>query len=216
MRLYAGLALTCSWLLACASGPRTAVNTETYGRTDGGWVWVLGPWKGIYPSKDVDEVIDQLCPAVMKLPNAQRGAYGQEYCGAIYSLGDGTYYASHPSPLSRYVVGSPVKDKSCNPPRSVNDPRGHASILADYHSHPWPGPDKPDGRSFISREDLFESRQLWFIRIQFDTGCHVMKYIPYVGEPRPGEVYERVGGGWKLIGIVTPENKPSGKMTPPK
>jgi hypothetical protein len=216
MRLYAGLVLTCSWLLACASGPPTAGDPETYGRRDDGRVWVRGPWEQIRPSKDVDEVIDQLCPVVMQLPRAQRGEYGQEYCGAIYSLGDGTYYASHPSPLSPQVVGSPEKKKMCRPPRFVNDSRGRPSILADYHSHPWPGSEKPDGRSFMSREDLLEDNQLWLIRIQFDTACHVLKYIPYMGEQRPGEVYERMDGRWKLVGIVKPENKPYGKMTSPK
>jgi hypothetical protein len=78
MRLYTGLALTCSCLLACASGPHTAGNPEAYGWRDDGRVWVRGPWEQIRPAKDVDEVIDQLCPAVMQLPRAQRGEYGQE------------------------------------------------------------------------------------------------------------------------------------------
>ncbi len=207
MRLHMGLALTCCWLLACASGPRAADETENYGWRDGR-VWVRGPWEQINPSKDVDDVIDQLCPAVMQLPNAQLKEYGQEYCGAIYSLGDGTYYASHPSPLSPQVLIVPERAKKCRPPRYVEDPRGRASILADYHSHPWP-------HNKMSQDDLLESNQRWFIRLQFDTTCHVMKLIPYVGENRPGEVYERKGKEWRLVAIIKPEDKAAGIVSPP-
>lgn len=208
MRLCAGLSLTCCGLLACASGPRVAGETETYGWRDGR-VWVRGSWEQISPSKDVDEVIDQLCPAVMRLPNARLKEFGQEYCGAIYSLGDGTYYASHPSPLSPQVLIVPERSKKCRPPRYVEDARGRVSILADYHSHPWP-------RNRMSQDDLLESNQRWFLRIQFDTTCHMMKLIPYVGENRPGEVYEREGREWRLIAIIQPEDKATGIVSPPE
>lgn len=42
--------------------------------------------------------------------------YGQEYCGAIYSLGDGIYHASMPSPLGEPVPVGPSKRKKCIPP----------------------------------------------------------------------------------------------------
>lgn len=215
MRIHEVVSLACFWLLACASGPRTPSETEDYGWRDSGRVWVRGPWEQISPSKDVDEVIDQLCPAVMQLPWAQRGEYGQEYCGAIYSLGDGTYYASHPSPLSPQVRIVPEQKRKCRPPRYVEDSRGRPSILADYHSHPWPLKGHAGPLSQLSEDDLLEKNQLWFIRIQFDTTCHIMKFVPYAGEERPGEVYERTGKNWKLVAIIKPENKAAGIMSPP-
>ena len=99
MRLLHGLALLCWGLLGCASGPETSGETANYGIKNG-QTWVRGPWDAVQPSQDVDEVIDQLCPAIMRQPRAQFGDYGREYCGLIYTLGDGSYYASHPSPLS--------------------------------------------------------------------------------------------------------------------
>lgn len=205
MRLYAGLSLTCLWLMACASGPRATGETENYGFKDD-LVWVRGPWEAINPSRDVDEVIDQLCPAVMKMPRAQWKDYGQEYCGAIY-LHDGTYYASHPSPLGPTVLVFAEKRKACKPPRFVEDPRGQPTIIGDFHSHPWaPSP--------MSQADRRALRQLWSVRIQFDIECRVMKLVPNVGDSRPGEVFERQGKSWKLIGLIKPEDKEAGIVTP--
>ncbi|MFP2957461.1 hypothetical protein ACLEPN_06420 [Myxococcus sp. 1LA] len=85
-----------SLIPGCATAPEPS-TTRDYWRS-GLHVHVRGPWEAITPSTDVDEVIDQLCPAVMELPRATDRDYGQESCGAIYSLGDGTYYASMPSP----------------------------------------------------------------------------------------------------------------------
>ncbi|WNG51292.1 hypothetical protein F0U60_49560 [Archangium minus] len=207
MGLRAGWA--CLWLLGCASSPGLGSGgPDNYGYNPEGKVWVRGPWDEIRSSPNADEVIDQLCPAVMKLPRVQRREYGQEYCGAIYSLGDGIYYASHPSPLGSAVLINPTKRKMCRPPRYVEDPRGHVSVLADFHSHPWP-------YSRMSEEDMLEKNQLWSIRLQFDTTCRVMKLIPYLGVARPGEVYERRGGEWVLIGIIKPENKATGVVSPP-
>ena len=63
-------------------------------------------------------------------------------------------------------------------------------------------------------EDRQESTQLWHIRIQLDAKCTVQKLVPYIGEDRPGEVYERRGKSWKLIGFIKPEDKASGHVTP--
>jgi hypothetical protein len=65
----------------------------------------------------------------------------------------------------------------------------------------------------MSPEDLLAKNQLFSIRIQFDSGCHVLKYIPFKGESRPGELYERQGKEWRLVGLVKPENKATGKVT---
>nr|WP_225937177.1 hypothetical protein [Myxococcus sp. RHSTA-1-4] len=142
----------------------------------------------------------------MRLPRAQGREYGQEYCGAIYSLGNGAYHASIPSTLGPLLKAIPERQKRCKPPRYVDDPRGRTVVLADYHSHPW-----ADSR--MSPEDRLEARQRFSIRIQFDTKCRVMKLVPYVGEMRPGELYERRDQRWALIGIIKPEHKADGIIT---
>jgi len=91
-------------------------------------------------------------------------------------------------------------------PRSVKDERGQVSVLADFHSHPW-------APSRMSRRDLEEDSQRWMIRIQFDTTCHVQKLVPHRYDDRPGELFERRGKGWKLIGIIKTEDKPYGFVT---
>jgi hypothetical protein len=180
MRLLRGLLLLCWGLAGCASGPEPAGEPANYGINKEGLLWVRGPWEAIKPSRDPDEVIDQLCPAVMQLPGAQFGDYGREYCGLVYSLGD-TYYASHPSPL------------------------------ADTHAVPF-SREKTSPMS-RSRLDRAAKTQVFSIRIQFDKACHVQKLIPYLNEDRPGELYERRGKTWKLIGLIQSEHKASGEIT---
>lgn len=206
MRLQTGWPLLCLGLLGCASAAFPFHESADYGFKNGKQVWVRGPWEAISPSSDVDQVIDQLCPAVMRLDRATLREYGQEYCGAVYSIGSGLYYSSVPSPLGQTVLVGPSKRKQCIPPRFVIDSRGHSSVLGDFHSHPWyPSP--------MSNVDKMEKTQIWSIRIQFDTQCHVQKFIPYTGEDRPSEVYERQDKAWRLVGIVKPEDKAYGIVT---
>ena len=206
MRHHLKSSLTCFWLLGCVGGPQITATPRDYGFR-GEQVWVRGPWDAIQPSTNVDDVIDQLCPAIMQLPRAQWREYGQEYCGIIYSLEDGKYYASHPSPLGPTVLVGPAKRKQCRVPGQVEDMRGHPSLLADFHSHPW-------AFSPMSQEDRQAKFQKWSIRIQFDTTCHIMKLVPHLREDRPGEVYARRGKDWKLIGLIKPEDKADGLITP--
>lgn len=194
-----------SVLLGCSTRVAVPDNPRDYWRT-GNNVHVRGPWPAISPSRNVDEVIDQLCPAIMELPRTRDRDYGQEYCGAIYSLGDGTYYASMPSPLSEPVPVGPSTRKTCIPPRYVADERGRPVVLADFHSHPWaPSPMTP--------ADRIAATQLWSIRIQFDRVCTVMKLVPYLDSSRPGEVYVRSKKQWRLVGIIRPEDKQRGLIT---
>jgi hypothetical protein len=171
----------------------------------GGQIWVDGPWNRITASPNVDDVIDQLCAAVMELPRADLKEYGQEYCGLIYSVGS-VYYSSHPSPLGKPQWVGPTNIKNCYVPRTVKDDRGRVSVLADFHSHPW-------SPSAMSRRDLEADSQRWMVRIQFDTKCHLQKLVPHRHDEQPGEVYERQGKQWKLIGIIKPEDKPYGLVT---
>jgi hypothetical protein len=180
----------------------------TYGH-ENGRVWVSGPWEAIQPSSDVDEVIDQLCPAIMRLPEARDEVFGREYCGLIYSLGDGIYYASHPSSLNNNKLGRASPTKNCYVPRVVRDTRGQSATLADYHSHPW----SPSGMA-LSPLDLKSKTQIYSIRIQFDSSCKIQKLVPYLAEDRPGELYKRRGKHWKLIGLIKPEDKARGRITP--
>jgi len=200
-------------LLGCASASlssgsgASAGAEQDYGLQADGFVWVRGPWSAIQPSPDLDEVIDQLCPAVMALPRADWKDYGQEYCGAIYTLGDGAYYASKPSPLGKPDGIGPSQRKNCYPPRYVIDQRGRASTRLDYHSHPWPG-------SRMSERDRQARTQIWPLRIQFDTRCTIQKLVPNLDSTLPGEVYERRGKTWVRTGVIPPEDKPSGYVTP--
>jgi hypothetical protein len=199
--LFVGLCL-----IGCAGSMRVPAEGVDYGLRDG-FVWVRGPWEAIAPSKIADEVIDQLCPAVMQLPRAQGREHGLEWCGAIYSLEDGNFYASMPSPLGPILKAIPEKEKRCKPPYFVEDPRGETHVLADFHGHPWP-------YSRMSAADRTSVRQLYSIRIQFDTTCRVMKLVPHIGKLQPGELYERRGQSWLLIGIIKPEHKSTGIITP--
>ena len=85
--------------------------------------------------------------------------------------------------------------------------RGRIDPHADFHSHPW-------AASPMSQEDRLQRNQRYSVRIQFDASCRIQKLVPYVGEPRLGEVYERQGRSWKLIGQIKPEDKSSGLITP--
>lgn len=125
----ASLLLVC---LACESAPRKAHETEHYGfiSDDSDYVWARGPWSGVEPSRDVDDVIDRLCPAIMKLPGATDRDYGQEYCGLIYSRGDGIYRVSHPSPLGRWQLRREATKKSCFPVRKVIDPEARSLSIS--------------------------------------------------------------------------------------
>lgn len=205
MWLLRGLTLVCWGVLGCASGPQAPGEADTYGVKDGR-VWVRGPWEAITPSSDADEVIDQLCPAIMRLPRATEEDHGREYCGVIYSLGQDTYYASHPSPLGDTRMGRVSPRKNCYVPSIVEDARGQIVPLGDYHSHPW-------APSNMSLEDRFSANQVYSIRLQFDKACLVQKLIPYLNEDRPGELYERRGKSWKLIGLIKLEHKASGVIT---
>lgn len=206
MRAGLSWAVGLGLLMGCASSTPVPSASGDFWRT-GNHVHVRGPWEAIQSSRNVDEVIDQLCPAIMKLPRAQDRDYGQEYCGAIYSLGEGTYYASMPSPLGEPVPPGPAKQKRCIPPRYVEDARGRPAVLGDFHSHPWsPSP--------MSPADRIAATQIWSIRIQFDRACTVMKLIPHLdSDERPGEVYLRQEKRWKLVGIIRPEDKRYGLVT---
>jgi hypothetical protein len=41
------------------------------------------------PFNTIDEVEEALCPLIMKMPGAQNGPAGTEYCGFIYHAPDG-------------------------------------------------------------------------------------------------------------------------------
>ena len=193
-------------LSSCSGVLLQGEQNSNYGRDPDKRVWVRGPWAAITPSKSLDEVVDQLCPAVMALDGARAGDYGIEYCGVVYSLEDGVYYASHFSSLAPQELSVPRKTKQCYLPSYVQDARGKAMIALDAHGHPWRG-------STISREDLRADTQVWAMRIQFDPACRVLKYVPQADPAHRGEVYERQGKDWRLIGIVKPEDKPYGIMT---
>ena len=66
----------------------------------------------------------------------------------------------------------------------------------------------------MSLEDRLAKTQRWLIRIQFDTACHIQKLTPNRDSDRPGELYERRGQIWKLVGYIMPEDKEIGRITP--
>jgi hypothetical protein len=68
----------------------------------------------------------------------------------------------------------------------------------------------------MSPEDRERENHLYMFRIQFDTRCRVQKLIPHhlEGDDRPGELYERQGKSWKLVGHILPEDKSAGNVTP--
>ena len=206
-RVHSASTLLSAGLLACVhSNPVRLAPDVDYGEK-AGRVWVRGPWEAITPSSDIDEVIDQLCPAVERLEGSRDGDDGTEYCGLLYSLPDGMFYASVPSPLGLLSHAQRGRHKSCRIPLMVRDDRAPPRIACDFHSHPWPDAPFSDG-------DLSTQKQKWSIRIQFDTTCRVYKYVPHLGEDRPGEVFLRVGKTWRLESIVRTGDKPYGKPTP--
>ncbi|WP_163997593.1 hypothetical protein [Pyxidicoccus caerfyrddinensis] len=65
--------MKCRWagllvlLSACANTSYRYQGRDTYFGGEGKAVWVRGPWPAIQPATDVDDVIDQLCPAIVEL-----------------------------------------------------------------------------------------------------------------------------------------------------
>ncbi|WP_235685845.1 MULTISPECIES: hypothetical protein [Corallococcus] len=65
----------------------------------------------------------------------------------------------------------------------------------------------------MSPEDTQADLQLFMIRIQLDTGCNIMKLVPNIDSPIPGEVYVRRDKKWFLVGSIRNEDKKSGRVT---
>ena len=146
---------------------------------------------------------------MMQLDRPTARHLGQEYCGVIYSRGDGIYRATYPSPLGKPRLREEETRKSCFPVRRVVDLEAKVTpILADFHSHPWfPSP--------LSQQDKMAANQLYFLKVQFDSACHIQKIVPHLdARDKPGEVYSRRGKRWVLIGIIKPNNKAAGVVTP--
>jgi hypothetical protein len=61
---------------------------------------------------------------------------------------------------------------------------------------------------------MAEANQRFSIRIQFETTCTILKFVPHRGEPVPSEVYVRVGGRWKLKAIIPTDVKVQGRSKP--
>jgi hypothetical protein len=91
----------------------------------------------------------------------------------------------------------------------VVEPAGVRSIECDFHSHPWPN------SPLTSRRDTAVKYQRYTIRIQFDTACHVLKFVPHRNEPVPAELFERVGRTWQLIRVISVSGKDIGAIDPP-
>jgi hypothetical protein len=202
------MGMCCLLGLNCAGSLPTSGEGVDYGFYSDGKrrrVWSRGPWDVINPSADVDDVIDQLCPAVMKLGAAAMGDYGREYCGVIYRLIDGPqFYVTVPSPLSNPEPDSALrKKKTCIAPTAVRDPRGKYRPEADFHSHTWP-------TSGMSLMDLV-GPHYYFVRVQFDASCHIQRYVPRLQDSQPGELFERADKAWRFIGYVDPF---TGEITP--
>jgi len=157
----------------------------------------------------MDDVIDQLCPAVMQLPGARGHDDGIEYCGLLYLGSDGLFHASVPSRLAGKGQAASSRTKTCRMPQVVDDSAGVRRIDADFHSHPWPG------SSLTSGPDTGAAYQRFSIRVQFDTTCHVLKFVPHRDEPVPAELFERVGRSWNLIRVIPVYNKGEGLIDPP-
>src|SRR4051812_14971363 len=161
-------------MLACSAAKGVRLRSGVDYGEESGRVWVRGQWEAILPSKDPDDVIDQLCPAVERLERAREGDDGVEYCGLLYSMPDGLVYASVPSPLSLLKHQKHGREKSCRIPAKLRDEGGAPEIFADFHSHPWPHVPMSSG-------DLSTRQQRWSIRVEFDSTCHVYKYVPHLG-----------------------------------
>jgi hypothetical protein len=208
VRLFIGVPLIAGlWSCTSVSGPRVREGTD-YGRDDRG-VWVRGPWELVSPSADIDDVIDQLCPAVMQLPNARGHDDGVEYCGLLYADAAGRYYASAPARYAARGQQASSRTKTCRMPVAGNDSTGVRTIEADFHSHPWPG------SPITAGPDTGAQYQHYSIRIQFDTTCHVLKLVPHLNEPVPGELFERVGRTWQRIRVIPVADKGQGVIDPP-
>jgi len=91
----------------------------------------------------------------------------------------------------------------------VNDAAGVRSVEADFHSHPWPN------SPLTNKGDTRSKAQRYSIRVQFDTTCHVLKFVPHLHEPVPGEVFERVGRSWHLLRVIPVWDKADGVIWPP-
>jgi len=94
-------------------------------------------------------------------------------------------------------------------PFTVKDTTGVRMVEADFHSHPWPN--SPLTTEFDTRA----AGQRYSIRVQFDTTCRVLKFVPHLNEPVPGEVFERVGHTWSLLRVIPVWDKATGKVNPP-
>jgi hypothetical protein len=124
--------------LGCASNPHVRVR-----RMENGLLQVDGPLAG--PFTKPEALAASACELMTREPGSSNGLYGSEYCALYYySPAHGAFFLSY---LSDIKTSLSTETKSCELPRTVNDPdRKDAIILGGVHTH-------PHNRKF-SRRDL--------------------------------------------------------------
>ena len=155
-----------------------------------GALHVSGPMEGVGPFKTADEAEEALCPIIMKMPGAQDGERGIEYCGLVYHTPTGW----HPTQLAFLPYQRPGGVRSCQLPVAIDDAQTPAALIVtilDFHSHPWPNTRFTEAYTVQGRlrGDLMPTpghplklvvngEVLDYRRVMFSTKCDHYRYYP--------------------------------------
>lgn len=177
-----------SLVTACATQP-----VYTHEEVDGS-LHVQAPMKGVGPYNSIEEVEEALCPIIMKMPGAQSGSAGIEYCGFIYHTPKGWYSTE----LAYLPYQTPGDVRRCRLPNAIDDaqvPTALVVTVGDFHSHPWPYTQFSEARMVQGRlrGDLMptpgrpnrvavDGETYNYRRIMFSTRCDHYRYFPHSQE----------------------------------
>jgi hypothetical protein len=150
--------------------------------------------RGLGPFNSLDEVEEALCPAIMKMPGAQSGQAGTEYCGFIYDTPHGWYSTD----IAYLPYQRPGDVRRCKLPNDVTHAQVPTALIVtvgDFHSHPWPYTEFSEARWIQGRlrgdliptpghpSRLSIAGEIYdYRRILFSTRCDHYRYFPYTQE----------------------------------
>jgi hypothetical protein len=183
MRIRIHYIMLTSWMTACAAQP--VHSDEEASRHQ---------MNRVGPVSSIDELEEALCPLIMKMPGAQNGSTGIEYCGFIYHTPNGWYSTE----LAYLPYQRPGDVRRCKLPDSINETQTPTELIVtvgDFHDHPWPYTEFSEARWVQGRlrGDLMptpgyptrlsvDGKIYDYRRVLFSTRCDHYRYFPYSQE----------------------------------